>query len=457
MKLKLQTKISISYAMIFTIVLIAINTAVFLTVRFYNTSSDNQQIQRTKEIVETLILRDGKVRQNQLIDKGVVFPMVVKVESGDKVVYSMAGAQIRSAEGGDVIAFHYLDREVTHNSIAAKFEFIGPGQVSHLVTIAKSTEESVYNRQVTIVTTAIASLLGAILSLVAGSSLSHQSLEPISNIRRSVEAMKEDNLHDRIRVPNTGDELTDLGNTFNSLLDRLDTAYQRQVKFVSDASHELRTPLTVIKGYNDLLQRWGKNDPEILEEAIAAIKDETANMANLVENLLFIAKGENKKLNVTPEKFNLLELIQEVTQETQMSNPSRKIAWEGESLEIYADKKMIKQMLRVFIENSIKFTGEDGTIKTTLHKSGGTNLEIKVWDNGEGISEEDSGRIFERFYVAEKARTKDKSGSGLGLSIAKWIADVHRGTITVNSRVGEYTEFSIILPSCLNKVPVMEA
>lgn len=452
MKIKLQTKITLIYALIFTVVLTAINTAVYLSVRFYNTSSSNQQIQRTKQIVDKLIITNGKVTVDDLKTQGIQFPIVIKVETGDNVVYSIDRTTILKENNKDLIKTVYLNNDTEFSAITSKYELIGPGQVSHLITIAKSVEESEYSRRVTLVTTLIASLLGTILSLVVGAYMSQQTLDPISNIRRSVEALSEENLHDRIRVPNTGDELTDLGNTFNSLLDRLDVAYQRQVKFVSDASHELRTPLTVIKGYNDMLDRWGKHDPEILEEAIHSIKDETDNMSNLVENLLFIAKGENKKLNVVPEKFNLMDLIREVTVETQMGHPFRDITCGGESLEIYADKKMIKQMLRIFIENSVKFTSENGVIKTTLARSGSTNLEIKIWDNGDGISKEDIDRIFERFYVADKARTKDKSGSGLGLSIAKWIADVHRGSISVKSEVGEFTEFSIILPDNLSKV-----
>lgn len=451
MKINLQTKITIIYALIFSFVIIALNAAVYLSVRFFESSNSNTQIQKTRVLVDELITTRVSFNQDDLKSLGIMYPIVVKIESGDREIYSADGIKLVSSGNRTKINLNYLNSDETQNAVVTKYEVLGQNSVKYKVTIARTSESNIYNNRMIVVTNAITSILGIILSLTAGSYLSQQTLEPISNIRRSVEAIRADSLHDRIRVPDTGDELTDLGNTFNSLLDRLDEAYQRQAKFVSDASHELRTPLTVIKGYNDMLSRWGKSDPEVLDEAISSIKEETENMSNLVENLLFIAKGENKKLNVTPERFDLMALINETTVESQMAHPLKNITCDGKSFDIFADKKMIKQMLRVFIENSIKFTDENGQIRLSLSRAGATNLKIKIWDNGDGIPPEDIDKIFQRFYVADKARTKDKSGSGLGLSIAKWIADVHRGEITVKSELGKYTEFTVLLPDNLKK------
>lgn len=445
MKIKLQTKITLIYALIFTMVLVAMNAAVFLTIRFYNRSNDNIQLIRTRTIVESVLRETGTFSEADLLKYGIRFPLIVQIESNDLTFHSMDGLDIIEGREGAEFKFEYLGQSASHRATVIHTEFIGPNQISYRLTFAKSTEENSYNQQVTIVTSVIASVLGMLLSLAVGSYMSHESFKPINNMRRSVQSIRAENMHDRIRVPNTGDELTDLGNTFNSLLDRMESAYTKQSKFVSDASHELRTPLTVIKGYVELLDRWGKADPEILEEGITAIREETDNMNNLVENLLFIAKGENRKLNVVPKHFELLALIAEVSQETQMNHPAMQIEYQGDSVDIEADRKMIKQLLRVFIENSVKFTPEDGTIRISLF-SDQQEAILKIWDNGEGIAIKDIDRVFERFYVADKARTKDKAGSGLGLSIAKWIVDVHKGSITLDSRAGEYTEFSVRLP-----------
>lgn len=445
MKIKLQTKISLIYALIFTMVLLAMNGAVFLIVRFYNSSNDNIQLTRTRTIVESVLRQKGTFTAADLRAHGIRFPLVVHIKSDDLSFQSIEDLVIRETDQFDQLEFDYLGERATHRATVIHTEFIGPAQISYQLTIAKSIEENSYNQRVTLITSAIASFLGMLLSLAVGSYMSHESFTPINNMRRSVQSIHAENMHDRIRVPDTGDELTDLGNTFNSLLDRMESAYTKQSKFVSDASHELRTPLTVIKGYVELLDRWGKDDAEILNESISAIKEETSNMNNLVENLLFIAKGENRKLNVIPESFELLELVEEVAVETRMSQPAMTIEFEGEQVLIEADRKMIKQLLRVFVENSVKFTPDDGTIRISLRKNRGDAI-LKVWDNGEGIAPRDQDRVFERFYVADKARTKDKSGSGLGLSIAKWIVDVHKGKVTLDSRLGEFTEFTVTLP-----------
>lgn len=449
MKVKLQTKITLIYSLIFTMVLVAMNGAVFLTIRFYNQSNDNIQLQRTRSLVESVLRETGTFTTADLQANGIGFPLVLQIRSDHLTFNSTDRLKIIEGQKYSHLEFDYLGERVSHRATVIHTEFIGPAQVSYSLTIAKSIEENSYNQRVTIVTLVIASFLGMLLSLAVGSYMSHESFKPINNMRRSVESIDAENLQDRIRVPNTNDELTELGNTFNSLLDRMETAYAKQSKFVSDASHELRTPLTVVKGYVELLDRWGKDDPEILDEAITAIKEETYNMNNLVENLLFIAKGENRKLNVVPEFFDLLKLVEEVAEETRMTQPVRQIEFQGKSLSIEADRKMLKQLLRVFIENSVKFTPEDGTIRIVLQQEKDKAI-IKVWDNGEGIAEEDLKQVFERFYVADKARTKDKSGSGLGLSIAKWIVDVHKGTLQLDSKVGEFTEFTVTLPLMFN-------
>lgn len=445
MRIKLQTRITLIYALIFTLVLVAVNAAVFLIVRFYNTGSDNINLMKTRTLVEAVLRENGRITEADLLSKGIRYPFVVQVRSSNQEFSSIPDLEIIQEGSARFLRFHYLGEPVLHRASVMQTEFLDLEQRSYLLTFAKSIEESTYNRRVTLVATAVASLLGMLLSLAVGSYMSHESFNPINNMRRSVESIGAANMSDRISVPDTGDELTDLGNTFNSLLDRMESAYKRQSKFVSDASHELRTPLTVIQGYVGMLDRWGKQDPEILEEAISAIKSETRNMNNLVENLLFIAKGENRKLNLEPERFDLLELVKEVTQETKMSVIKKNIIYTGEPLSITADRNMLKQLLRVFIENSVKFTAPDGTILTKLTKAGDRAI-IKVWDNGEGIAPKDLGRVFERFYVADKARAKDKSGSGLGLSIAKWIVEVHKGEVKIDSKLGEFTEICVSLP-----------
>lgn len=449
MGLKLQTRITVTYAIVFSLILIAVNAAILISVTFFNNNRTQSGLLETQTKVERLLNNKKEITRSDLQESGIVFPYVVEITDATKTITSQ-DSEFNTDSSNPSIYIKAGDKYEVHPSKFLKRTFISKDNNIYNIVIGKSMELENYNRQVTTTVSVLASVIGMILSLIVGNYMSHEMLSPIVGMRKAVENIKPQNIHDRIKLPETDDELRELGITFNSMLDRMDDAYTKQTKFVSDASHELRTPLTVIKGYVDLLARWGKKDPEVLDESIVAIREETENMRVLVENLLFIARGENKKMTVNPERFNLLELAGEVTEETQMNNPNKHIFFSGDSVDIIADKKMIKQLIRIFIENSLKFTKDDGVIKTIVQDAQ-NNVIIKIFDDGEGISPKDISKVFERFYVADKARNKDKSGSGLGLSIAKWIVEVHKGKVSVNSKVGEFTEFTVTLPKATPK------
>ena len=219
----------------------------------------------------------------------------------------------------------------------------------------------------------------------------------------------------------------------------------RQNQFVADASHELRTPIAVIKGYANLLDRWGKDDRKDLEKSIYAIKLESSNMEGLVEKLLYLAKGDSGNLIIEKEIFWLNDLINEVVRESRIIDNSHIISSDiNDTVSIYADYKMIKQMIRIFIDNSIKFTSKQGEIDISSEIKNKT-VQITVSDSGIGIPKDEIKSIFERFYTVDKSRSKENSGAGLGLSIAKWIVDVHGGTLNAKSEEGNGTKIIIIL------------
>jgi signal transduction histidine kinase len=270
-------------------------------------------------------------------------------------------------------------------------------------------------------------------------------LNPIDNITKIAENISINNLKERIDIKGPEDELKRLGNTFNTMINRLQDSFDRQAEFVSDASHELRTPIAVIKGYANLLDRWGKDDRVALEKSIYAIKLEASNMANMVEQLLFLAKGDSDVYQMYKSNFMLNELIQQVIEESKLIGKNHVIySSQNDKVNIFADYNTIKQMIRVFIDNSIKFTQESGTIviNSVVHNK---IVEITVSDTGIGIPKEEIKNVFDRFYTVDKSRSKEKTGTGLGLSIARRIADLHGGTIEINSEEGQGTQVSIKL------------
>jgi two-component system sensor histidine kinase ArlS len=289
-------------------------------------------------------------------------------------------------------------------------------------------------------------ILSLISTLGIGSKSSKKMLLPIKHMTKTTKAISINALETRLNVSNSYDELKDLAETFNDMLDRLQSSYEIQNQFVSDASHELRTPIAVIKGYAGMLHRWGKDDKEVLEESITAIKGESENMQQLVEKLLFLARSDNNTQKMEVEHFYINELVEEIIKETKLIDLDHEISTTiNECVAIYADKKFLKQALRIFIDNSIKYTPKGGAIKLNCYVKK-YNLVLEIIDNGIGIPKDDLPYIFNRFYRCDKSRTKESGGSGLGLSIAKWIIGKHNGAIVVESKPKMGTTIIITLP-----------
>jgi len=289
-------------------------------------------------------------------------------------------------------------------------------------------------------------ILSLISTLGIGSKSSKKMLLPIKHMTKTTKAISINALETRLNVSNSYDELKDLAVTFNDMLDRLQTSYEIQNQFVSDASHELRTPIAVIKGYAGMLHRWGKDDKEVLEESITAIKGESENMQQLVEKLLFLARSDNNTQKTEVAQFYINELVEEIIKETKLIDLDHEISTNiNEYAAIYADKKLLKQALRIFIDNSIKYTPKGGAINLNSYVKK-NNLVLEIIDNGIGIPKDDLPYIFNRFYRCDKSRTKESGGSGLGLSIAKWIIGKHNGSIVVESKPKMGTTIIISLP-----------
>lgn len=243
-------------------------------------------------------------------------------------------------------------------------------------------------------------------------------------------------------------ELAELETAINGLLERMRETYRQQARFVSDASHELRTPISVLQGYVNMLDRWGKEDEAILDESIEAIKSETEHMKKLVEQLLFLARGDSGRTKLTMESFSLNEMMKEVYEESLMIDQQHKYIFRPhhEEVQITGDVSMLKQTARILIDNATKYTaeGEEIILKTAVGSDGVPSFMIQ--DAGIGIGSEDVPHMFERFYRSDPARSKDSGGSGLGLSIAKWIVDRHGGYFDVISREEIGTRITVYLP-----------
>jgi len=284
-------------------------------------------------------------------------------------------------------------------------------------------------------------------TLNIGGAFSPEQLEVLAGKLDGINATR---LDTRIPVDGTQNELKTLASAINGMLDRINQSYRSQARFVSDASHELRTPISVIQGYANLLDRWGKKDEKTLQESIDAIKDETANMKGLVEQLLFLARGDNNTLALQIERFELSELAVEVLRETQMIDGGHDYDSHVTPVFINADKSLIKQAMRILIDNAMKYTPPGKQITLSVSDTQGY-ARLTVQDEGIGIAPEAVSQIFERFFRADESRARATGGTGLGLSIAKWITERHGGHMEVLSRQDIGTRISIMLPTALGE------
>ncbi|MCP4141110.1 MAG: HAMP domain-containing protein [Chloroflexi bacterium] len=273
-----------------------------------------------------------------------------------------------------------------------------------------------------------------------------RSLAPLDTIVETAEQInKADDLSRRIPYKHlANDEVGQLILTFNQTLERLETIFTSQQRFLADVSHELRTPLTVIKGNVGLMRRMDALD----EETLASIDEEANRLTRLVGDLLLLAQAETGKLPLQKEKLELDSLLFEVLQEMHVLAADKiKIKLtEIDQIQILGDRDRLKQVLLNLISNAVQYTPQGGEIFLSLAKKK-KNACLIIRDTGPGIPAEDLPHIFERFYRTEKSRTRSKNaGFGLGLSIAYWIIEKHKGKINVESKEGEGTNFEILLP-----------
>ena len=274
-----------------------------------------------------------------------------------------------------------------------------------------------------------------------------RALAPLAAVTETaLQISRADDLSQRIPNPGpTQDEVGQLIAAFNETLERLEHIFTSQQRFLADVSHELRTPLTVIKGNADLMRRMNQVD----EESLSGIEDEADRLTRLVGNLLLEAQAESGKLPLHFAPLELDTLLLEVFKEMRVLARDRvriKLT-EIDQIMVNGDRDRLKQVLINLVSNAIKYTGQGGEVYLSLGRVGDTARMI-VRDTGQGISPQDLPHIFERFYRAEKSRSRSKVGGfGLGLSIAHWIVEHHGGRIEVDSTEGQGTTFCIYLPT----------
>lgn len=290
--------------------------------------------------------------------------------------------------------------------------------------------------------------IAVLLAALGGAFISGRALQPLNEIAATASriALAED-LDQRIEDAYPDDEVGQLAETFNEMMERLQTLFNTQQQLVADVSHELRTPLATIQGNVDLLQRGADKDPTMLREGLEAISVEAARMSRLVRDLLLLAEADaGVQLNLKPVELDTL-LLEVYREALLMANGRAKVRLGHEDqAQVQGDADRLKQLLLNLVSNAIAYTPADGAVTLSLHRRPDGWVRVTVADTGIGIAPEDQARIFDRFWRIDRARTRAGGGSGLGLSIAKSIAEAHGGSISVESEIGKGSTFEVLLP-----------
>jgi len=318
------------------------------------------------------------------------------------------------------------------------------------VQIVQNFSSPTNERKILLIALMASQIIGVTIMSIVGSYRLKKVFMPVFAMTKAAEKITINDMDARLDVSRAEYELKDLANTFNDMIERIRLDYVKQKRFVSDVSHELRTPISIVNGYARMLDRWGKNDPEILEESIEAIKSESKNMHVLVENLLTLVRSDNLTLEFEREKFNLDEMGKELIRDCQMIDEGKHSFdyYSEGSMEVCLDYAKVMQTLRIFLDNAIKYTPEGGKVTLSISKAG-KFFEVAVTDTGIGIHKSDLPHLFERFYRSDESRTRETGGHGLGLAIAKAMIIGQKGIIKVKSKVNEGSTFIITLPlSC---------
>ena len=290
--------------------------------------------------------------------------------------------------------------------------------------------------------------VAVVISVGGGWFLATRSLKPVDDIARTARAITAHNLDQRIQFSGIDDELGRLVATFNEMITRLQLSFTQIQQFSSDASHELRTPLTIMRGELELALRSKRYSSVEYRKILSSSLEETMHMTAIIENLLTLAKADRGLTNLKMEDVWLRSIIQELFEDSEILAERKHITVRLGTLDdalIAGDAVRIRQLLLNLIDNAIKYTPENGQVEISLIREQ-RQAKIRIKDSGVGIPEEDLTKIFDRFYRVDKARTRELGGSGLGLSISKWIADIHGGTITVDSEMNKGSIFTVFLP-----------
>jgi len=272
-------------------------------------------------------------------------------------------------------------------------------------------------------------------------------LRPIGQITRLADRISAKNLSERIPQRDVPDELGQLITTINRMIARLESSFSQIREFSLSVAHELRTPLTILKGESELALARALTREET-ERLVTTYLEETVRMSRIVDDLLTLAKADAGQIKIQKEAVELSRLLRDIHEDAVILSSDKPLSVElrrNDQVTVLGDEARLRQLFRVLLSNAVQYTDPGGSVSISSRRTGG-EVHIDIEDTGIGIPQDALDKVFQRFYRVDEARTRVKGGSGLGLSIAQWIANAHSGSVSVRSAVGKGSCFTVTLP-----------
>ena len=452
----ISTKLTVTYAACFILLLIITNTVMYLGVFQALYKPADRTIRHSMNTFHDYLVRKNPnprkfdiSTMHKLLVSGVVMRAVDS--SGD--VFFSTDSHYPAHEIFEVGRLTYrpflanddMDISEIHGALIYRSEmhyfYASERYTFYFFRTITSQKNLLDNLRIFLITVGV---FGIIFSVAFGISMNRKVLRPIKTMTTRAKEIAFGKMGERIEIPPNNDELAELAGTFNEMLDRIQGGIEQQQKFILDASHELINPAQAILSSAEFLKRYGADDKEAFGENVEIILAEVKNLDSVLQNLLFLARADQNRQKLNKEMLELSNIVEYAVDVTRVVAPNYRIELaENDNATIFADDDMIRQLLKIFLDNAVKFTPDGGTITVSSTNTGG-EITLSIADTGIGIAPENLDRIFDKFF---KVGGRDSDGSGLGLVIARWIANQHGIKISVASELGRGSTFTLKIPA----------
>jgi heavy metal sensor kinase len=449
----IRAQLTAWYSLILALSLAAFGCVAYLAMSYGIRQTVRSQLQERAEGVRGIIAEDGPEGRAALEDEvkefadGLGSGGLVRVADAKGLIFASAGMDPPMQPRNRIGTNRPWRQTVGGNSFLVARQTMDMAGVSYDVIIAIATGDLTRALERGGLLLSLTAPLFLAAAAYGGYWMSRRALQPVARMTQAARSIGEQNLAKRLDVPPTGDELGELGETLNRMLERLEVSFQRVTLFTADASHELRTPVAVMRTSAELALRKPRDGAEY-RETLAQILRETDKVGQLIEELLALARADSGTAQMKMERADVNAIMGAACEETKVLADKKGVSLSrepGAPVWVQAEPASVERLFLILLDNAVKYTPPGRQVGAAVSTQNGYAV-AEVRDDGIGIAPQDMPHIFDRFFRADRARSRESGGAGLGLAIGRWIAEAHGGEIRARSELGKGSAFEVRLP-----------